>query len=208
MASTTTTTAVAAQASVLADSWTDREGYSYEFALAKPSPAITIDVANARPGQFNVTAKFTFPGTLTNTTAGRNAPFPADYYVAAVWKSDSPVCQGSPIDKGWASNTPELEAGFCTVSRGSQIVPANPNESLTPKIPASSDLKVQASLSRELAYPDSVDQAALKQSFSEPFSYVVARKDNTTPVPMTSCLLKSGSIYISAATADTGCFIA
>ncbi|MEI4745882.1 hypothetical protein [Rhodococcus erythropolis] len=208
---TTTTSTAAAQASVLTDSWTDREGYSYEFALTKPSaPQVTIDVANSRPGEINLKAKYTYTGSLKNTTQGRNAPFPNEYRASTVWKSDAPVCQADYPQSAWSTShgNPELSEAFCSGSEGgAEFQPADVSSELYPKLPIDGALKIQATYTANMTFADTVDVDALKQSFNDPFAHVLARSDLTKPVPMTSCLLKSGGIYVSAATAETGCFV-
>lgn len=93
---------------ILNETWTDSDGYQYEFVLNGPAEAtIDVDVANAKPGRARISFKLVSTGTVSNLTSDRNASAPG-LIAGAVWKSSSAVCKAL----GESNNTDAAD-GYC-----------------------------------------------------------------------------------------------
>jgi len=180
---------IAIQAAI-GDSWTDSRGYSYTLKLQASSPNITADTANALPGKVDVSIALTMKGTLTNTTAGRNAPMPTYLVAEPVWVSAAIACTGSyksqPI------------ANFCSISGQPSLVTPVLQET---QIAMDATVDVQVVVSNKVTYPQA-SQAQALGSLSSPKLWALARNEGRG---LSKCLLLSGGYYVSASSDPTGC---
>ena len=70
--------------------WIDVDGYSYSASFT-PSFVVTLNLADAKPGEVSIDAVATNALTVRNTTPARDAPQPAMRFVP-FWESASAVC--------------------------------------------------------------------------------------------------------------------
>lgn len=75
----------------LSTEWVDEDGYSYDIDVSGASATATVDIADAKPGEAVVEWTATAVVTVTNTTDGRNAPFP-NLDLGFIWGMDQIVC--------------------------------------------------------------------------------------------------------------------
>lgn len=186
---------------LLTDQWADRNGYTYTFELQTATGTASKDVANATPGNANVTWNYSFAGTITNTTPERNAPAPRTLVIEPAWPGDSAICSigGMAIDSAFSSNVDGMEERWCTLTpfpfavRGTQT-----------DIPMNSSMPVQASGGGMTSIVVPEGQAdSIVAALSEPTIWALGRDEGEGR--LYDCLLESGGFYLSQATADTGC---
>lgn len=185
---------------LLTDTWTDDDGYSYEFSVLTAEGTASKDVANAKPGEANLTWSYTITGEVTNTTPERNAPMPS-LRVEPVWPASSPVCSLGwlLIQPAFNSNTDGREEAWCTLGNA-------PWQPLTDgnQIMMNETVAVNASVSNPIEVPaPEADADAIIAELQAPPMWAIAR--NTGENLLTDCLLSSGGYYLSVATGDTGC---
>jgi hypothetical protein len=71
--------------------WVNSDGYSYETGVSQVQTMASVDIANAKPGEAEVTWNYIMSGYVTNTTASRIAPIPAVDVIPA-WPATSALC--------------------------------------------------------------------------------------------------------------------
>lgn len=182
----------------LADSWTDSQGYSYSLKLQATTPVVTADVANALPGKVDISAALSMTGTLTNTTAGKNAPMPS-VVAQPVWTSTAPTCTGAYHSDAFASNNAGVATSFCAISGDPGLV--TPIAGGT-QIAAGSSVDVRVLVSNKITYPQ-VSQAQALASLASPTAWALARNEGQGL--LYGCLMMSGGYYVSTSSAPTGC---
>jgi hypothetical protein len=77
--------------STLNHQWVNSDGYSYETGVRQVQTMASVDIANAKPGEAEVTWDYIMSGYVTNTTASRIAPVPAVDVIPA-WPATSALC--------------------------------------------------------------------------------------------------------------------
>lgn len=184
---------------VLTDTWTDNDGYTYSFTLDTAAAEATKDVANAKPGEANISWSYTFSGTVTNTTPDRNAPS-VELKVQPMWAAGSSLCSliGPLVDRAFDSNTAGREEGWCTRTNFPFSL------STSGDIPMDGLATVQTSGGSvyAIAVPEANAEAIMAE-LKSPTLWAVARDQGDGR--LTDCLLASGGWYLSKSTADTGC---
>ena len=139
---------------------TDGDGYSYLVTGTIPDPmAITIDVANARPGEANLVAEGSdFPLTITNTTAGRNAPLPyfEQVEIYPLYDTASPACQLNEAGQVFsADNYCRLTLRFGAYQAYDSDAAMAPDEQLTLQF-----VPYQGEMTHPMDWEGPVDEAA------------------------------------------------
>lgn len=82
-----------APVAVLTHAWSDSDGYSFSLTIDSATTTATTDVANAKPGEADISFSSNSSGTVTNATPSRNAEAPRSMYLIPVWPADSTVCK-------------------------------------------------------------------------------------------------------------------
>lgn len=203
-------TTPAAPSLSLTDSWTDSNGYSYKLTLDTLTSSSTTDTANALPGKADVSYTYTASGTLENTTAQRNAPYPvgalgpSSILVEPVWTAGAPACSGSNTYPAWSSNTPGRADAHCTVvGTPLTVEPTTPDSSGSAQdIPMNGSVAVSATFTNSTTVAQSAAPAT-STSLNTPTLWALGRADGAGLLQ--DCLLASGGIYLSVSTAPTGC---
>lgn len=184
---------------ILEDAWTDDDGYTYAFELSTFTPTTEVDIANARPGEANVTWAYALTGTLTNTTPERNAPR-AKVLVEAIWPAGSVICSldSSNVVDAWSSNTPGQGEQFCSLSNFPFSLESPSDLSMGTSLP----VQTQWGGMFPLVVPEA-SADALVAELQSPAGWVIARDNGDGR--LTDCLLETGSWYLTKSTVDTGC---
>lgn len=211
--STATSTTDPARLTVLNHSFEDRDGYTYRVEIDEPTITVTSDTANSKPGHTDLTWAVNVTARLTNTTPGRNAPFPENLTVQPVWAASTPLCssQTARTDSGFATNDDAVEgAAWCTLTNmplflaSTSISQQGGPPQLSGKLATDATMQL-ASKATNLniwTIPES-EYAALAAAIKAPTLYVLGGNYNDRP-DNSVCLLMTG-VSVYAETQRTGC---
>lgn len=182
---------------ILTDEWPDRNGYTYTFALESATGEATKDVANAKPGEANISWSYALKATIGNTTPERNAP-QVGVLVQPMWPAGSALCSAGSmgISYGFSSNSVDEDA-WCTLSSMPVALATGSAISMGSSVPVQG---VSGGL-----VPLTVPEASADAIIADLLAPAVWVSAIQTPEPRTECLIESGSWYMSASSADTGC---
>lgn len=194
-------------ATILADQWTDADGYSFTFDLTAPVSDPLIDVANARPGEAEIIWSYSFTGQVTNATPQRNAPTPL-ISVQPVWPATSKVCALAST----TSNQPFIENGFSfPYADGEDLWCAFANAPHALVGPTDLTIGETAAISGSasnanfpLVVPEA-DADAILAELKDPPIWALGREHVESDAGQ--CYIGEGSVYVAAVTVDTGCAV-
>lgn len=193
----TPTQTASKSAPTLSDSWTDSDGYSYNFVLQTTSGTAKKDVANAKPGMADITWEYTVTGSITNTTPQRNSPVP-NVATGPLWPATSAVCTSGGFTQPAFNTLTPLDNKWCTLSntpfrfdvKGQTI-------GINGTLPA----LAQGSNMVSFTVPEGQADAVIAE-LKSPVVWELGRGEGKDLSGR--CLMNTG-IYLTQATAATGC---
>lgn len=184
-------------ASLAAASFTDEDGFVWDFVLDAASTTATADLANAQPGEANIDLAVTATATVTNRTSGRNAMFDLSY-LHPVWPADSPACTAVQNTMIQAFSTPE---SYCMITPGAGLFTFLPESDSLAE--GESTLLSLGGNPRTFTVPEA-EADATTASLQSPAGYVFWPVKGAEP-PLGACELSMSGVPIAAATFDPGC---
>jgi len=161
----------------------DTDGYAFTVAVSAMTISTTSSIENAKPGFVTVSSTFLADLTLTNTTAGRNAPIGtalSNLSVNALWPQSSPVCSQPGVITIADAET-GTAAGLCALTSWPILGDAatvSAGGSVTKSLPVTTKFDVE-----EASAPDLI--AALEA----PLGWAAAAGSGLSPNGAPSCLL-------------------
>lgn len=187
---------------ILEDAWTNEDGYSYTFTLDSAVGTAMKDIANAKPGEANISWNYSFTGTFQNTTPERNAPG-AIVKVTPAWAAGSLVCSVSSmvISHAWSSNTDGRDEAFCSLAPFPFTLGSDAD------IPMGGTIFDETSGGGmvQFAVPEASADAIIAE-LQSPTLWAIGRNINDGAAQLlTDCLMETGAWYMSKSTMDTGC---
>ncbi|WP_146240456.1 hypothetical protein [Williamsia limnetica] len=201
-----------AQQPILQHSWEDDDGYTYQVEIDEPTITVTSDTLNSKPGHTDLTWRFATTARLTNTTPGRNAPFPENLSVQPVWAASTPLCtsQTARTDIGVSSNDETVEDAWCTLTNmpmflaAASISEQGGAQQLSGQLTAGETMELASKATNLNVWtiPES-DYATLAATIKAPTLYVLGASYTDRP-DNAQCLLMTG-VSVFTETQRTGC---
>lgn len=180
---------------ILTDAWTDSDGYSYSVALSQPTASVTSDVANALPGEVDLSWTYEFTGSITNTTPERNADMP-NVYTSPMWPASSVICSTVLVGYTAFSTNDSQDEEWCSLPNAPYPLSIESSQ-----LAVNESASIVTSISQGL--PLSVPEASADQIVAEmenPPVWAFGRQTGGT-----GCLLENGGHVITVATGGFVC---
>lgn len=150
--------------------WKDVSGYSYSATITAAESDVTLDVANAKPGQAQLTWDFVGTIVVSNNTSGHNAPWP-DLRISAVWESNSLVCNSSNAGYSLRLETPNVN--YC-MDKYAQDYEAVRGAGISAGGSVSAEFRItDEALGRNPLIVSEDDAEAARDQLAQPYAYVV-----------------------------------
>lgn len=176
----------------LKDSWTNQDGYKYSLAISDLEQAIVPDLANAKPGEVNVTATYRVVADVSNATPGRNAPLPV-IGISPAWKKGGVVCEAL---KQQGVNVIAFESqagdpGYCNLGGMKLFLSPEAN------IPAQGKTVFTAEIETKLSFDEAATKTA-RSSLTSPDFWFLTRAETDTNT--TDCTIAGDHVTVATRT--------